>query len=120
MIKKIIFYLKFVTQGTNKYNIHSPLVHNFIENVLDSSIKYYAFLGIEHVREELKKQKEQINTKDFGAGSKTIKSSNISIGELTKKVQSKSKKAQLLFRLSVFFQKKNILEIGTSLGLTTS
>ena len=120
MIKKIIFYLKFVIQGTNKYNIHSPLVHNFIENVLDSSIKYYAFLGIEHIREELKKQKDQINTKDFGAVAKTIKSSNISIGELTKKVQSKSKKAQLLFRLTVFFQKKNILEIGTSLGLTTS
>ena len=90
------------------------------------SLRTYHLVGIRpkmqvrDTRKELKKQKEQINTKDFGAGSKTIKSSNISIGELTKKVQSKSKKAQLLFRLSVFFQKKNILEIGTSLGLTTS
>ena len=56
MVKKISFYLKFLFQGTNKYNIHSPLVHDMIENILDNSIKYYSFVGIEHVRSLLLKQ----------------------------------------------------------------
>ena len=120
MVKKIIFYLKFLSQGTNKYNIHSPMVHDFIENILDNSIKYYSFIGIEHVRSLLLKQNKAIKLKDLGAGSKSIKSSRSTINFLAKKVQSRPEKAQILFRMVSFFQKKNILEIGTSLGLTTA
>ena len=120
MVKKIGFYLQFFFQGTNKYNIHSPMVHDFIENILDNTIKYYSFIGIEHVRGLLLKQNEIIELKDLGAGSKSIKSSTITIKTLTKKVQSRPEKAQILFRIVSYFQKKNILEIGTSLGLTTA
>ena len=31
------------------------MVHEFIENVLDNTIKYYAFLGIEYYRQILKR-----------------------------------------------------------------
>ena len=96
------------------------MVHEFIENILDNSIKYYSFIGIEHLRSLLLKQNEAIELKDLGAGSKSIKSSTSTINILTKKVQSRPEKAQILFRLVSFFQKKNILEIGTSLGLTTA
>ena len=120
MIKKISYYLKFLFQGTSKYNIHSPMVHDFIENILDSAIKYYSFIGIEHVRSLLLKQKDTIELKDMGVGSQSIKSSTSTINILTKKVQSRAEKAQILFRIVSFFQKENILEIGTSLGLTTA
>ena len=120
MIKKISYYLKFLFQGTNKYNIHSPMVHDFIENILDSAIKYYSFIGIEHVRSLLLKQKDTIELKDMGVGSQSIKSSTSTINILTKKVQSRPEKAQILFKIVSFFQKENILEIGTSLGLTTA
>ena len=63
---------------------------------------------------------KQLILKDLGAGSKSIKSSRSTINTLTKKVQSRPEKAQILFRVVSFFQKKNILEIGTSLGLTTA
>ena len=106
MVKKISFYLKFLFQGTNKYNIHSPMVHEFIENILDNSIKYYSFIGIEHVRSLLLKQNEAIELKDLGTGSKSIKSSTSTINILTKKVQSRPEKAQILFRMVSFFQKK--------------
>ena len=120
MVKKISFYLKFLFKGTNKYNIHSPMVHDFIENILDNSLKYYCFFGIEHLRSLLLKQDEVIELKDLGAGSKSIKSAISTINILTKKVQSRPEKAQILFRIVNFFHKKNILEIGTSLGLTTA
>ena len=120
MIKKISFYLKFLFQGTNKYNIHSPLVHDMIENILDNSIKYYCFCRYRTCEKFAFKTKEVIKLKDLGVGSKSIKSSTSTINILTKKVQSRAEKAQILFRIAIFFQKKNILEIGTSFGLTTA
>ena len=47
MFQKIRFYIDFCLKGVSKFNVHSPMVHEFIENVLDNTIKYYAFLGIE-------------------------------------------------------------------------
>ena len=120
MIQKIRFYVKFWLKGVSKYNIHSPMVHEFIENVLDNNIKYYAFLGIEHYRKLLLEDSTLLTIKDLGQGSKAIKSKKITIKNLTKKVQSSPQKAQLLFKLVNYFQCSNILEIGTSLGITTA
>jgi len=120
MFQKIRFYINFWLNGISKYNIHSPMVHEFIENVLDNNIKYYAFLGIEHYRQILLKDSTVLNLKDLGQGSKAIKSKLITLKSLTKNVQSTPKKAQVLFKLVNYFQCKNILELGTSLGITTA
>ena len=96
------------------------MVHEFIENVLDNTIKYYAFLGIEYYRQILLKDSTLLTLKDLGQGSKAIKSKTITLKKLTKKVQSSPKKAQLLFKLVNYFQCTKILEIGTSLGITTA
>jgi predicted O-methyltransferase YrrM len=96
------------------------MIHEFIENVLDNNIKYYAFLGIEHYRQILLKDSTSLTLKDLGQGSKSLKSKVITIKKLTKKVQSTPKKAQVLFKIVNYFQCTNILEIGTSLGITTA
>ena len=120
MFQKIRFYINFWFEGVSKYNVHSPMIHEFIENVLDNHIKYYAFLGIEHYRKILLKDSTLLTLKDLGQGSKAIKSKTITLKKLTKKVQSSPKKAQLLFKLVNYFQCTKILEIGTSLGITTA
>ena len=120
MFQKIRFYIDFCLKGVSKFNVHSPMVHEFIENVLDNTIKYYAFLGIEYYRQILLKDSTLLTLKDLGQGSKAIKSKTITLKKLTKKVQSSPKKAQLLFKLVNYFQCTKILEIGTSLGITTA
>ncbi len=57
---------------------------------------------------------------DFGAGSKVFKSNNRSISNIAKNAGITSKRARLLFRLVKYFNPKSILELGTSLGLSTS
>ena len=57
---------------------------------------------------------------DFGKGSRTIEGCKTTIKNLTKKVQSSPEKAQILFKLINFYDRKSVLEIGTSLGLTTA
>ena len=120
MFSKHLEYLKFIFQGKSKYAIHSPFVHDFIENVLDNREVYYAFLGVEHVRSTLLEQKKSIKISDLGVGSKHNKSNNMDLKKLIKKVQSSSNKAQLLFKIVNYFSVQSTLEIGTSLGLTTA
>jgi len=57
--------------------------------------------------------------KDLGAGSKVLKSKSRKISDISKKVGISNKKARLLYRLVNFFQPKSILELGTSLGIST-
>lgn len=107
-------------RGRTKYNIHSPFVHSFIEKILDDKQIYYNYLPVEQLRQLMLNQNKDLEIKDYGAGSKFSNSKKITLKKITKKVQSSSEKGQLLFRIINYFGSKNILEIGTSLGLTTS
>lgn len=69
------------------------------------------------MREELLMNKQILNKIELGTGAKNKK---ISISNIAKTSLKYSKEAQLLFKLVNYFQPKTILEIGTSLGLTTS
>lgn len=120
MFSKVMLYIKFLIQGSSKYNIHSPFVHSFIENVLDDKQTYYNYLPIEQLREWLLGQKQQLILADFGVGSKYANTKKVSVSQLTKKVQSSRYKGQLLFRIINYFGADRILELGTSLGLSAS
>jgi predicted O-methyltransferase YrrM len=120
MLQKVGFYLSFLINGVTKNNINSTVIDELTEYVLDAKINYYAFIGIEHYRKILLKNQSEIVLYDLGEGSKTIKNKKTNIGALTKNVQSSALKGQLIFRLINFYKRKNILEIGTSLGLTTA
>ena len=120
MLTKALHYIRFVLKGVTKYNIHSPFVHSFVQSIIDDNQDYYNYLPIEQLRGILLNQKQKLILKDFGAGSNFHQSKTISIGKLTKHVQSSKSKGQLLFRITNYFQPDKILEFGTSLGLSTA
>ena len=91
MFSKHLEYLKFILRGKSKYAIHSPFVHDFIEKILDNREVYYAYLGIEHVRNSLISQNKALEIKDLGVGSKHNNSNKIELKKLVKKVQSSNK-----------------------------
>ena len=120
MLMKLLNYLKFVFKGVSKYNIHSPFVHSFIDKIVDDKQQYYNYLPIEQLRGILLNENQKLKVKDFGAGSNFHQSKEVSLSKLTKYVQSSKSKGQLLFRISNYFQPERILELGTSLGLSTA
>ena len=65
------------------------------------------------------KNKEKIKVKDFGAGSRVFKSNNREIKKIAKNVLKKPKYSRILFKIIRKNKAKYILELGTSLGLTT-
>jgi predicted O-methyltransferase YrrM len=68
----------------------------------------------------LLKNKKTIEVTDFGAGSRVFKSNKRQISRIAQTAGISSKRAELLFRITQYFQPKSILEIGTSVGLATS
>jgi len=111
------FILHFLTaKNTLGFGVHSPYVFHFTKFVIYNKGSYYIFSAIEKIRSSLKNDKRILNVIDFGTGRK----SNISIAEITTKSVKSAKYGQLLFRLSDYIQARNILELGTSFGLTTS
>lgn len=100
--------------------MHSPFIFDFILNVLNNKRNYEAPAEIEHLRKQLLSNKRIIEIADFGAGSRINSSKQRSVGQIAKSALKSKKLAQVLFRLAKHYQSKSIIELGTSLGITTA
>lgn len=79
-----------------------------------------AYPVIERLRAKLKKNKQEIEVTDLGAGSRVSQTYRRRISEIARISAKSPKYGQLLFRLINYFQPRQVLELGTSLGLTTA
>ena len=119
LVKKYLHY--YLTASSSKgHGIHSPFVFDFIKNVLRDKKEYEYYPIIEKDRQQLLKQKGQIEVEDFGAGSAIIKTNKRVIADMARSSLKPARYAQLLFRIINYYQPKTILELGTSFGITTS
>ncbi|HND45480.1 MAG TPA: class I SAM-dependent methyltransferase [Chitinophagales bacterium] len=120
ILYRVEAYLTYLWIAKTKYQIHSPFLYKIITEVFEKTEIPERFKKIEIVRNELLQNQNIIEVEDFGAGSKKFKSNNRKIADIAKISLKKQKYAQLLSQLIVHFNSKNIIELGTSLGITTS
>jgi predicted O-methyltransferase YrrM len=115
-------YLKYRVSASNSkgHGVHSPFVFEFIANVLNDRGEYYCYQPIETLRSKLKTDKTVLDLEDFGAGSRVHTSYKRKVSEIATSSLKQKKFAQLLFRMVNHYQPKNVLELGTSLGVTTA
>jgi len=117
-VKYIRYYL-FAENGKG-HGVHSPFVYDLIIKVLNDDREFYVFEPIEECRKMLKGKNTEITIQDFGAGSRIEKSSVRSVAAIAITSLKTKKYGQLLFRLVNHFSPNMILELGTSLGITSS
>lgn len=120
MIFQIKSYLKFLWNSKNEHAVHSPFVFNLLTKCFYDKKRKPEYRILENYRKSLLKNKNFIEVTDFGAGSKVFKSNRRQISKIAQTAGISPKRAELLFRVTNYFQPENILEIGTSLGLATS
>jgi predicted O-methyltransferase YrrM len=115
-------YLSYWLNASNKngHGVHSPFVFDFIIHVLNDRKKEPCFEAIESKRHSLKKNHDFIEVEDFGAGSSVIKSNQRQISRIANSSLKSAKYAQLLHRMVKYFRPKNIVELGTSFGITSA
>src|SRR5690349_9259207 len=100
--------------------MHSPFVFQFILHVLNNKSNYNPTAEIESLRNQLLKDERRLLIEDLGAGSRTATSKERSVAQVAKSALKNKKYAQLLFRIVKHYQPKTIVELGTSLGITTA
>ncbi len=97
-------------------DIHSPHLYYIVRMLFYDRNPYYCFQDIEKQRERLLRCKREIHVTDYGTGTTGIRS----IAKIAKTSLSAPVEGQLLFRLVHHLKPQHIIELGTSLGITTS
>ena len=113
-------YLTFLWHSKNEHGVHSPFVFNLVTKCFYDKKNYDEYTVLKNYRKSLLSNKNTIEVTDFGAGSRVFKSNTRAINQIANNAGISGKRAELLFRITHYFQPENILEIGTSLGLATS
>jgi len=120
MLFQIKAYLKFLWNSKNEHGVHSPFVFSLLTKCFYDKKSKPQYTILKNYRKSLLQNKNFIEVTDFGAGSKVFKSNRRQISKIASTAGISPKRAELLFRISNYFQPATILEIGTSLGLATS
>lgn len=116
----ILDYIKYLLKAKDEHSLHSPFVFEFYTKVLKEKKHYAEFDEIEILRKQLLSDNRIVNITDFGAGAKTNKNIQRTVEDIAKKSLKKPSLAQLFFRIIKFYKFNNILDLGTSLGITTA
>lgn len=109
-------YAEYIIKSKNLHRIHSPFVFSLYENVIKNKRHYYIFDAIEQRRKELLSSKVPVLSADPGAGSNTRKAGTV--GAIASRSLLSPAWGRMLFRLVIHNKYKNMLELGTSLGIS--
>ena len=119
-LAKKYFRYYFKASNAKGHGVHSPFVFNFIKFILNDRNLYPEYRKIEMVRHHLLQNKFVLKVEDLGAGSVVSTFKRKSIAQIAHHTSKPRKYAQLLYRLTHYYQPKLTLELGTSLGISTA
>jgi len=118
---KAIAYLKYLNKSGTRHSVHSPFVYSLVDEVLRNKTDYPEFREIEELRQKLLGKSQLIEITDFGAGAnlKSYEHRFERVASIARKGSVDEKFGRLLFRLARHFKPETIIELGTSLGVST-
>lgn len=122
MYQLFAFLRYWLLRSGNAHGLHSPFVFNLYTTVIRHTGQYAAYARVEKRRQELLTSPQVLKVTDFGAGSQVAGAGGRqrAVRDIARHAAKSPRLAQLLFRLVNHFRPATILELGTSLGLTTA
>lgn len=120
--KLLIKYLRYYFKAANSkgHGVHSPFVYNFIRDVLNKKNAKIFPASIEVYRSHLLANPALVEVWDRGAGSRQTTNNKRTVSEIAKAALKPKKYSRLLGTIVAYFKPTSVLEMGTSLGITTS
>jgi predicted O-methyltransferase YrrM len=117
-LKYINYYL--AAHNGRGHGMHSPFVYDMIRNVLMDKTNYGAYVKPEEYRLKLLQDDTVLEIQDLGAGSISGKTKQRKVSEVARNSVKHKRYSQLLYRMATYYKYGSILELGTSLGVTSS
>jgi predicted O-methyltransferase YrrM len=119
LIFESIHWVKHRWRSRIRHGVHSPFVFGLQDGALkEAALK--ALPPIEKAREALHLDLRAIKRTDLGAGSRRGSASSMRIADIARKSLQGEHPARILRGLADALNAKNILELGTALGITTA
>lgn len=113
-------YFRYRLKARGRYRIHSPFLYQLLTQCFYQKTDFKNWIAIEAYRKKLWRDDTQIEVNDLGAGTISGKIKRRKIAQIVRHSLSRKKYAQLLYKMVNYFQCKTILELGTSLGISTT
>lgn len=119
ILQRVGSYIQYQTKAQSHLRIHSPFVYQLVSQVFYTDDVHTPHVDlIEKRRNALQNDNSILEVTDLGAGA--WKTSKRMVRDIAKNSLKRKKYAQLIHRITHYFQPKTVLELGTSLGITTS
>ena len=119
LFRLVIGYIVYWFTSVGRHGLQSTFLYNLNEAVWRYDNKNAAQNRIEHYREVCLKNKTILAVKDFGAGVNGNKKKELSIASIAKNAAKPPKYARMLFRLMAYLKPENVIELGTSVGISS-
>ena len=109
------YFIKYQWRAKTKYYLHSPFVYQFYLNVLEGA-NDANLEAIHTLRKKLASDSSVIEIKDSGTGQSATKTVSV----IERNVAVRTKYGQLLYRLVTYFKPQTVIELGTSIGISSA
>lgn len=119
-LQLLIAYIRHRLKAKTRHGLHSPFVYHLVDKVIYDFSPKEAYNDIEQLRSELLHDNRIIRITDLGAGSHFNNNKKKQVKQLAKNALKPARLAQLIHRLANEFKPRNIVELGTCLGITTA
>src|SRR5579863_834054 len=115
-------YLRYYFTAANGrgHGIHSPFVYDLVSKVLCDKSGDPAFAAIGGLRRRLLGDDGVLEVDDMGAGSVRGSLRARRVAEIARHAAKPPRIGRLLFRLAKYYRPTLVVELGTSLGLSTA
>ncbi len=121
-------FIRFYWLALTKFQIHSPFVFELVENMVEDDRGFYAFGDIAYLRSQLESNRNEIELTDFGAGPQgehgepdgiRVRHRATTIARVAKMSGCPPDKGHRIFKLVNWLKPAKMLEMGTSLGISS-
>ena len=113
-------WVRHMWSSKGPHGVHSPFVYDLITKVLRDKKRSALYAAIERERARLNASTDEIEVEDFGAGSRTNAGSVRRVSSIAHAALQPASHARALSLIAVHSRAVNILELGTSFGITTA
>lgn len=118
-LRTIGSYLNHLVKARTRHGVHSPFVYDLVAHALRPGEPPAECAPVETLREELLRSTRTIRMNDLGAGSRVFDLPVRRVADIARTSLKQPKHARMLFRLARYFDPGQVLELGTSFGIST-
>jgi predicted O-methyltransferase YrrM len=117
LLTRVSEWMQYQLKAKGADSIHSPFVFELYQEVIAYPYSFSVFEELEEARQKLLNDKSLLEWKESGAGRPVRQKS---VAQIAGSSLMPHRKAAFLFKLCRWFKPQAIIELGTSLGLTTA